>query len=356
MAQQAEGRHGLKHAFWLLLVAWGLVACGNADPAPEERQARATPVAAAEVRHRDLSRQLTLSAAVAPRLHIRLASRASGTLERVLVEEGDAVRAGQLLAELDTTEQRAEVARAEAEAERAELDYQRLAELRERGVASPAEYQQARASLAVARSERDLWAARLAFGRIQAPRDAVVTARYVEPGEGIQQQEVLFELAVMDELVLRPGVSELDVVHLEVGQQVPIRLDAMPDEPLMGRIRRIFPAADGASRLVTVEIALPQEAREAGIRPGFLGRVHLQIDQRGETLAVPATALGEDGDQRYVYVIADEQLQRRQVEPGITRGQWTEIVDGLEAEEIILATNPIDMRAGQRVRIVGWRG
>ena len=342
--------------FALMLVAVLLVGCGEAEVAGQAREARATPIAAVEVVPRDLSRRLSLSAPVQSRSHIRLASRSSGTLARVLVEEGDRVRAGQLLAELDTAEQRAELARAEAERERAELDYQRTRELRERGVASPAEYQQARATLAVARSERELWATRLAFGRITSPRDAIITARHVEPGEGIQPQDVLFELAVMDELVIRPGVSELDVVHLEVGQSLTVTLDAMPTQPFAGSIRRIFPAADGTSRLVTVEIALPVEAHEQGVRPGFLARVQLQVDQRDDSLALPVSAIGENGDDRYVYVISDEQLARRVIKPGVTRGQWTEVLDGLERGEIVLATNPIDMRDGERVRIVGWRG
>ena len=55
-------------------------------------------------------------------------------------------------------------------------------------------------------------------------------------------------------------------------------------------------------------------------------------------------------------MISDEQLARRVIKPGVTRGQWTEVLDGLERGEIVLATNPIDMRDGERVRIVGWRG
>lgn len=326
---------------------------GGADARPAERR---TPIAAAEVDVRDLSRRFSQSAAVTPRASIRLASRTSGTLSQVHFEEGEAVRQGQLLAELDISEQAAELARARAEEEQARLDYQRASDLRGSGVVSPAEYQRARATLQVAESERLLWETRVAFGRITSPRDAVITARHVEPGEAVQAQDTLFELAALDELVIRLGISELDVVHLQTGHPVPVRLDALPALALEGQIRRIFPSADASSRLVTVEIALPANASSLGVRPGFLARVDIAIDPRPDALAVPAAAIGEREGRRYVYVIdTDERLQPRDIETGLTRGQWTEVVNGLERGERVLASNPIDMREGQAVRIVSWR-
>lgn len=346
---------------WLCVMALVvLVLSGCEDPEQagdgESAGEHGTPIAAVEIQPRDLSRQLSTSATVEPRVRIRLASRADGTLDEVAPEVGDAVAEGEVLARLDVSEERAELDRARAQEEDARRQYQRTRELRDQGVASAAELQRDEAVLRVAESERRLWQSRVAFGAVEAPRDAVITARHVEPGEAVDARQTLFELAAMDELVLRPGVSELDVAHLEEGMEVPLRLDAMPGEPLQGHIRRIFPMAAGDSRLVTVEIALPGDAAERGVRPGYLGRIRMAIDRRPDSLAVPAGALGEDDDGPYVYVVEDEQLRRRDVEPGVTRGEWTEILDGLEQGEVVLATNPLDITDGQSVRIVGWRG
>lgn len=344
----------------MMLGLW-LSACGNggsqeAGANTELRAERATPVAAVEIQPRDLSRQISLSGTVQPRTRIRLASRTGGTVKTVHFEEADAVERGALLAELDMSEPGAELARARALKVEAELEYRRATELRENRIISPAEYQRARAALEVADSEVRLWETRVDFGRITAPMDAVIIARHVEPGEAVQAHDTLFELASLDSLVIHLGVSELDLVHLAPGQPVPVRLDALPELEMRAELRRIFPVADLQSRLTTVEVALPATATEDGVRPGYLARVTMTVDERPGVLAVPSAALGEDGDIRYVYVIRDERLQRREVEPGVTRGSWTEIVSGLEAREIVLATNPIDMRDGQRVRIVGWRG
>jgi membrane fusion protein (multidrug efflux system) len=336
--------------------------CGGERPAPMPAQGETArnewraPVAAVTVAPRDLSRVLNVSGTVRPLTAIRLASRASGTVAAVYVEEGSSVEAGALLAELDVSEQQAELRRADARAAEAEAEYRRMAELSSRGLASAADYQRARAALGVAQAERELWRTRVEFGRITAPRATVVTARHIEPGEAVQAQQVLFELADLDALVLHLGVSELDVVHLVEGQRMPVVLDALPDLPLEASLRRIFPVAVATNRLVTVELALPGEAANLGVRPGFLARVRMAVDSRPQALAVPNGAVGEDERGHYLFVIEDERLVRRNITLGVTRGEWTEVVDGLGEGEIVLATQPIDMREGQPVRIVGWRG
>lgn len=346
-------------ARWFLLASLTVVisGCGGDGGGQGGRAAPSgLPVAAMEIAPRDLSRHLSVSGTVEPRVRIRLASRTSGTLKAVYVEEGDNVAAGQVLAELDVSEEEAELGRARARELQARQDYNRAAEMYARELVSTSEYERQSTNLRVAESERELWETRVDFGRVLAPQDAVVTAKFIEPGEAVASLQTLFELVAMNELVVRLGVSELDVVHLETGQQVPVMLDALPGRTLEGSIRRIWPQADGASRLVTVEVSLPAEASATGVRPGYLARIRMPIDERPDVIAVPAAAVGEAGDSAYVYVIAEDRLQRRLIERGVTRGQWTEVLSGLEPGEIILATNPIDMSEGQRVRIVGWRG
>lgn len=341
-----------------ILLCFVLPGCSdNAERAVSDtEEAGRTPIAAYEVVARDLSRQVTLSAAVEPRIQVHLSSRTQGTVEEVLVEAGDAVERGELLAQFDVREDVLELRRAEAHEEEARLEFERIQQLRDGDTISLAELQRAQAALTVAEAERELWQTRIEFSRIRAPHDAVVTERFIERGESVQNQEPLFELAVMDELVLRPGVSERDVRHLAAGQVVPVQLDAMPDSFVQGRIRRVFPSADSASGLLRIEVLLPADSFAQGVRPGFLGRIPLVIDARPDTLAVPAAAIGEDGDAHYLYLVREQQLVRQPITTGITRGQWTEVLEGISRGDVVLATNPIDMRDGAAVRIVNWRG
>lgn len=334
-----------------------LAGCERGADAPATGDTPGTPVAVMVLTERDLSRKVLVSAPVVPRLHIRLASRTDGTVDAVLKEEGDPVAAGELLAQLDTSEQRAELRRATAEEERARLEYERMRELRDQDNVSATEYQRVRADLKIAESERELWQARMDFGRIEAPREAVITARLIEPGEAVNAQDTLFELAALDQLVVQPGLSELDVVHLEPGRTLPVHLDALPHLLLEGEVRRIFPAADPASRLVTVEVALPADAAERGVKPGFLARLEFEVNRQSGLLALPSSIVGSDNDRggRYIYVIEDGVLHHRPVTTGVTQDGWTEITEGVEQGETVLASNPIDMRDGQRVRIVQRR-
>ena len=344
-----------------LLVACLLIllsaACSRETPPANPDRDRGTPVAAMTLTERDLSRRVTVSAPVQPRVHIRLASRAGGRVNAVYKEEGDAVESGELLAELDMSEQRAELRRARAEEERARTHYERMEALRQRENVSLSEFQSARAELRVAESERELWQTRVSFGRIEAPRQAVVTQRLIEPGEAVQEQDVLFELSDLGQLVVQPGLSELDVVHLTPGQTLPVRLDALPGLELEGSVSRIFPSADPASRLVTIEVALPENAARRGVKPGFLARLAFEVNRQEDVLALPSSIVGSDDERggRYVYVIKDDVLEHRPVTTGVTQDGWTEITDGVERGETVLASNPIDMRDGQKVYIVQRR-
>ncbi|MGM0658464.1 MAG: efflux RND transporter periplasmic adaptor subunit, partial [Pseudomonadota bacterium] len=254
--------------------------------------------------------------------------------------------------EIDVREQRAELARAEATLREAQANFDRLERLRESDYIDEASFITARSTLDIAQSEVELWRTRVDFGRIVSPIDGHVIGRMVEPGASIGSLSAAFEIADLDELVVRIGVSELDVGELLVGTEVPIRIDALSDvDTMTGKVRRIFPAADGASRLLTVEISLP-EAFDRGVRPGFLARADLLVDFKQDVLAVPAGSVGM-GEQQFVMVIDEgNELVRRAVTTGIIRGDWREILGGLRPGDQIVSSNPLDLAEGDLVRVV----
>jgi RND family efflux transporter MFP subunit len=340
---------------FVTLFAALLAACGGeqaSSPGARSEGRPSLPVRAFEVSRRDLSRHIQVASPVEPLRTVQLAARTDGIIESVAVEAGDRIEVGQMLAQIDVSEQRAELARAEAALREAEANFERLRRLRDRDYIDEASFVTAQSELDVARSDVELWQTRVDFGRITAPVDGYVIARMVEPGAAITRLGAAFELADLDALVARIGVSELDVSELRAGDRVPVRVDALKDAPpIDGRIRRVFPSADGASRLVTVEIELPN-AYALGVRPGYLARADLQVDYKQDVLAVPAGAVGM-GDPSYVMVIDQQnQLLRRAVTTGIIRGDWREILGGLEPGDTIVSSNPLDLAEGARVRIV----
>ncbi|MBS3824607.1 MAG: efflux RND transporter periplasmic adaptor subunit [Wenzhouxiangellaceae bacterium] len=338
----------------IVLLLLLLAACGSESqpqrPGSQERSS--LPVRAYEVSRRDLSRRVQLSAPVETLRTIELAARTEGIVREVFVETGDRIEAGQLLAEIDVREQRAELARAEATLREARANFDRLKRLRDSDYIDEASFITARSTLDIAQSEVDLWQTRVDFGQIVSPIDGHVIGRMVEPGASIGSLSAAFEIADLDELVVRIGVSELDVGELLVGTEVPIRIDALSDvDSMTGKVRRIFPAADGASRLLTVEISLP-EAFDRGVRPGFLARADLLVDFKKDVLAVPAGSVGM-GERKFVMVIDEgNELVRRAVTTGIIRGDWREILGGLRPGDQIVSSNPLDLAEGDLVRVV----
>jgi membrane fusion protein (multidrug efflux system) len=325
---------------------------GGAPQAAREADARSLPVRAYVVARRTLEREVLVAGSVEPLRAIQLAARTDGVVAEVAVEAGDRVRAGQRLARIDVSEQQAELARAEASLREARATFERLDALKSRDFVDAASLAAAQAALEVAQSEVALWRTRVAFGVIEASIDGYVIARLVEPGAAVGRLAPAFELADLDQLVLRVGVSELDAAGIAVGSAVPVAVDALGERGIEATVRRVFPAADPTSRLITVELDLPGAFARDGVRPGYLARARFSVDTRREVLAVPAAAVAL-GSRPYVMVIdAADRLVKREVATGVVRGNWREVVGGLEAGDRVVATSPLDLAEGTSVRVV----
>jgi RND family efflux transporter MFP subunit len=311
----------------------------------------AVAVGVTPVTRRTLARHVTLTAPVEPIRRIGVNSQMTGTVLRVLVQEGDRLAAGALMAELDTREVVAQLERARATLTNAEAAFRRATEMHERQIITEAEYEQASAAFGTARSDVALWETRLGFGRIRAPAPGVVTAKVVEAGSAVTPNQRMFELADESLLVTRVQVSELDVVHLTGGERVSVLLDAYPDAPVPGRIRRIFPGADPQSRLVPVEIALGTPPAGVVVRPGFLARVRLDLDAIEAAMVVPNAALGESAEGAFVFTVEADTIVRRPVRIGLTAEGWLQIVSGLTEGERVVTSGHTNLRSGVRVRV-----
>lgn len=337
-------------------------ACSSGDAAqsgagPGSGRGGAAPaVAVAPASRRTLARSVTLTAPVEPVRRIGVTAQMTGTVLRVAVQEGDRVTPGTLMAALDTREVEAQLERARATLANADAGFRRATEMHERQIITAAEFEQAKAAFGTARSDVTLWETRFGFGRITAPAAGVVTAKLVEAGSAVSPNQRVFELADESLFVVRVQVSELDVVHLAGGERAAVLLDAYPDHPVPGRIRRVFPAADPQSRLVPVEVALGPAPPGVEVRPGYLARVRLDLEHLDGTLAIPATAVGSGTDGAYVYALAGDTLIRRSVRTGLAADGWVQVLSGLADGEPVVTSTHRGLRPGVRVRVAGADG
>lgn len=333
-------------------------ACGGGDDSAGAQAqtgrpngaARVTPVEVVAVERGSIARAVNVSGVVEPIRSIAVNAQVSGALLAVNVEEGTLVRRGQQLARVDDRELRAQLDAAEAQLQVARNAYERAEQLRDRRVITLPEYERDRAAFAAAEAQVSQLRTRIGYATVGAPIGGMITQKLVEAGDVVAPQTRLFEIADISTMVVRVGVSELDVVELNVGDGVEVRLDAYPGRALAGRIRRIFPAANPETRLVPVEVEL-DEASARAARPGFLARVTFRLSARENVLLLPASALlGGQGSQS-VFVVEDDRAIRRTVETGLTSQGRVEVVAGLDGSETVVTAGNNMLRDGAAVRI-----
>lgn len=329
-------------------LAVALLGCGDAGvekppapPAPSVRTVR--------IRPQPVEIAITVVGTLEPAARVVVAAQEEGVVTAVLVREGDRVRAGDLVVQLDSRRIRAELAEAEARLLDARAQTRRAEALEADGLLSASEADTARASLAMAEARADVLRTRLDRTRITAPVDGVVTARRVEVGNLAAARGALLELAAGPGLVLRVPVSELDVVHLRPGDAASVRVDALPELALPASITRVFPAAEGATRQVTVELGLPQPPPE--VKPGFLARARLVLERRPEAVLIPEPVLQRgSGVADFVWVLDGEVARVRPVEPGERVEGRVVIRKGLAAGDEVVVEGVARLRDGGPVQ------
>jgi RND family efflux transporter MFP subunit len=350
----------------LALCTAAFAACSD-DDAPQGAQAqtmrggrggpggpggeRVMPVEAGIVQRGSIARTVSVSGVIEPIRTVGVNSQLAGAVLEVLAEEGSAVRRGATLARLDDRELAAQLRAAEASFQVAKAAYERAEQLRDRKVITIPEYERDRTAYEAARAQYDQLRTRVGYATVRAPVAGVVTEKSVEAGDVVSTNARLFSIADISALVVRMGVSELDIVELNEGDPVRVQLDAYPDQELRGRIRRIFPAGDPTTRLVPVEVQLdPTSARHA--RPGFLARATFALSTHEGVLLVPQSAIvGAQGNEA-VFVIEADKAIRRTVETGLTSLGQVEIRSGLQEGEQIVTVGSNSLRDGMSVRAI----
>lgn len=297
-----------------------------------------------------MARTSLVTGQLAPLRVVGVTSQTAGALVDVPVEEGTRVNAGQLLAELDSRELRAQLDAAEKNLVFVKSTADRSTHLLQQQVVTRFEYERDQAALGAAEATVTQLRTRLGFTRVVSPISGVVTQRFVQAGDVVGGQSRLFTVADMSALVTQLPVSELEVPMLRVGATVQVQVDAI-QRAVPGRIRRIFPAADSVSRLVPVEVAI-EGAAARELRPGYTVRVTLQLDERDNALVVPTRAVVGAAGSQSVFVLVDGRAERRRVRVGPDTDGRMEVLEGLAAGDTIITTGNSLLRDGANVRIV----
>lgn len=296
-------------------------------------------------------------------------SPVSARIVRVLVQSGQAVRAGEPLVELESVELGR--ARAELLGARARLAQADATLVRKRGlaeVASSAEVQTATAEAGVALAE--VRAAEGALGALgagatlgedvdgrltlRAPIAGSVLLRAATRGQVVDAEEVLFRIGDLSRLQVEVHAFERDAVRLVEGGEAEIDLSALPGVPFAGRIERIGKEVETESRTIPVRVGVPNDGR---IRPGMAATARLDIATAGELVAVPSGALQRLADGWVVFVPRGEDaFDIRPVGRGRDLGGDVEVLSGLAAGDTVVVDGAFLLKAEAEKRSGGGGG
>ncbi len=333
----------------LLVVLVTLGGCGQ----PEEPAGKLDTehlVETAPVVSDNLSVVRTRAGTLNARREVRIHAQEEGRLTALPFYEGDAVKAGDVVVQLDDTLLRVQLERASATRKQAAEDVKRLKELRGSKLISENEYTRAVTALEVAEADERLLQTRLGYATIKAPFDGVVTARLSDPGNIIERHQHVLTIADPSLLVTELPVSELILPGLAIGDVAQVRIDALGDQVFEGRIVRIYPNLDPVTRRGTIEVEI--EPVPAGAAPGQLCRVELNT-HAARRQVIPYAALRRDTASEYVFVLdAESRAQRVGVESGLRLADKVEILQGLEDGQQVVIRGFLGLSTGKAVKPV----
>jgi RND family efflux transporter MFP subunit len=271
-------------------------------------------------------------------------------IEHVLAEEGQRVAAGQVLARLETDRLKLEVARAKADADKAQEAHARNTRVFEKNLISKDMYDQSRFALESSQAAYKLTRLTLDESEIRAPIAGVVSARLIKAGNTIAAGSPVYRITRMDRLRAFIYVPERDIHKLAAAQPVALSVDAWPGKEFKGAVQRVNPVVDAQSGTVKVTVAMAPGQPQ--LKPGMFGRVEIRYDRRETAVLVPKDAVLTEDAAQSVFVIAQNKAHRRPIKTGYADAENYEVLDGLKAGEQVVTTGQANLKDDGRVEVV----
>jgi membrane fusion protein, multidrug efflux system len=281
-------------------------------------------------------------------------SEQSGRIVALNFKEGQPVKKGQLLVQLDDSVTRAELGQANANLKLAKAKFDRAAELKERNFISGQAKDEAENALKVAEASVKLIEARLSRFNIEAPFSGTIGLRTASLGDYIKDGQDIVNLEKTDPIKVDFKVPELFQSKVRVGQTLAVNLDAIPGKDFTGTVFAVNPQLDAAGRAVVMRAQMTNA--NGALKPGMFARVRLTLSESSEAVVVPEQAVFMQGEDQVMYRVVDGRAQRTKVEVGQRRDGKAEILQGISATDTIVLAGWQRLRDGAPVRAAGGGG
>lgn len=286
-----------------------------------------------------------------------LSFKTAGFIEEILVDEGDEVQEGDLLARLNQAETDAQVVRTQNIYEKNQRDLDRIQNLYKDNAATLEQVEDIKTASEIARAERDIALYNQQRSSITAPTNSRVLFKFAEVNEQVQAGEPVFRLGRngSQSSIIKAGVADRDITRIQVGDSTRIHFDAYPEQPFSGYVSHVSATANQRTGIFDIEITLDETQTE--LRNGFIARAVIYPSDQKPYIPVPIDALVE-AENEFVYVyVPDEKIQsaiRIQVKPvHISNSYFTVAVEDLLHHKNVVTRGAAYLRPGSPITQAG---
>ena len=277
-------------------------------------------------------------------------AKVEGEIRKVLVEEGDEVTAGQVLAHLDGDRLRLELNESRARLRKMQRDFERNKDLRGKGLLSEGDFEKLRFDLEALQASYNLASLELDYTQIKAPIDGVISERYIKIGNTIRVGDPLYRVTGLDPLVAYLHIPEREYRQITAGQPVAIDIDALANRRVIAAVTRISPIVDAATGTFKITIEINDEARN--IKPGMFGRMSIVYDRHDNVLQIPRSAIVEELGNESVFVVEEGKAVRRSVTTGYGENGMIEITTGLTETDNVITVGQVGLKPDATVTVI----
>ena len=342
----------MKTIFRTIMVAGAVMAaagCGNGSN-KEAQQAAAevvieNPVVTVEQVHvREVPQIATYTSTVQAYVKNNIAPQMTGRIIKINAEIGDFVKKGQILAEID----KAQLLQAQLQLQNKEVELQRLKSLYEAGGLSKSDLDAIELAYNVAKTQVDNL---MENTILRSPIDGVVTARNYDAGDLYGMSAPIYTVEQIVPVKLLVGISESDYTKVKKGDAIEITADAIPGKTFYGKVGKIYPTIDPATRTFTVEVVVDNKYKT--LRPGMFARVAVNFGSNNNVVIPDVAVVKQQGSgERFVYVLnEDGTVTYQKVVLGRRMGAEYEVLEGLQDGSKIVTGGQIRLKDGVKVTV-----
>jgi len=324
---------------------------GSADDSEEEtEEAPPIPVETSKPVRGDIYAVYTGTAPIEALAEATVIGKVGGEVREILVEEGDTVSKGQILARLDGDRLRLELGESEARLRKLQRDYERNVDLSDKGLISAGDFEKIKFELEALQAAYNLAKLELDYTQIRAPIDGVISERFIKLGSTINASDPVFRVTSFDPLVAYLHIPEREYRNIKADQAVSINIDALAGTPVIASVTRVSPIIDPETGTFKISIEIYDDQQR--IKPGMFGRISVVYDQHENVLQVPRSAIIDEVGQSSVFVVEDDIAIRKAVETGFSDEGMIEISSGLTDDDNVVTVGQVGLKPDARVTVI----